>query len=158
MGHKTQPSVAESIYNARETKYLRKRIHYDYTSLIKRAKANGYSADKIIDESAEIRSKPAYKRNHAAVFPYAFEMPFHILSKYADAVTRVTKNNMGFIAPIMVHFSTMTDTKLAQNASLTMLGNLAYISRKSEYPLVVEWALRMIARLHEITHHRSSRA
>jgi hypothetical protein len=105
MGHTTQPSVAESIYNARETKYLRKHIYYDYTSLIKRAKANDYSPDRLIEESAEIRSKSVYKKNHAAILPYAYEMPFHILSKYADAVTRVTKNNMAFLAPIMVQFS-----------------------------------------------------
>lgn len=154
MGHKQQqPSVAEGIYNDRETKYLRKRIHYDYTSLIKRAKSNGYSFDKIIDESSQIRSKPTYRQNHEAIFKYAFEMPFVILSKYADAVTRITKNNLQFVAPIMVQFSTMTDRELARNCTLTMLGNLAYISRKSTHSLVVDWALRMIVRLHEITKH-----
>jgi hypothetical protein len=154
MGHKQQqPSVAESIYNDRETKYLRKRIHYDYTSLIKRAKDNGYSLDKIIDESLEIRAKPSYKRNHEALFKYAFEMPFNTLSKYADAVTRITKNNLEFIAPVMVQFSTMTDRELVRQSNLTILANLAYISRKSNHALVVEWALRMIARLHEITKH-----
>ncbi len=158
MGHHKQPSVAESICNDHETKNLRKRIHYDYTSLIKRAKRNGYSLDKIIDESAEIRNKPAYKKNHEAIFPYAFEMQLGILSKYADAVTRITKNNMEFLAPIMVQFSTMTDPVLARNANLTMLGNLAYVSRKSQHPLIVEWALRMITRLHDITHPRSVRA
>jgi len=145
-----QPSVADSVCNDRETKYLRKRIHYDYTSLIKRAKSNDYSMEQILEESLEIKSKPAYKQNHAVVFPYAFAMPLKTLSKYADAVTRMTKNNLAFVGPVVSTFATMTDADLARTCTLTLLGNLAYITRKSEQQFIVHWALGMFSRLHEI--------
>ncbi len=106
--------------------------------------------EKILEESLEIKHKPAYKQNHAAVFPYAFAMPLKTLSKYADAVTRITKNNLAFIGPVVSTFATMTDAELARGCNLTMLGNLAYISRKSEHPFIVHWALGMFSRLHEI--------
>lgn len=147
MGH---PTVAESICNDRETRYLRKQIHYDYTSIIKRAKDNSYTMEQILEEVLQIRNKPAYKQNHAAVFPYAFAMPLKVLSKYADAVTRLTKNNLVFIGPVVSTFASMTDAELARACNLTMLGNLAYVSRKSEHPFVVNWSLRMFHRIHEI--------
>jgi hypothetical protein len=143
-------TVPESICNDRETRYLRKRIHSDYTNLIKRAKDNGYSMEQILENVLEIRNKPTYKQNHAAVFPYAFAMPLKVLSKYADAVTRMTKNNLAFVGPVVSTFATMTDADLARTCTLTLLGNLAYITRKSEQQFIVHWALGMFSRLHEI--------
>ena len=143
-------TVPESICNDRETRYLRKRIHSDYTNLIKRAKDNDYSMEQILEESLEIKHKPAYKQNHAVVFPYAFAMQLKTLSKYADTVTRITKNNLVFMGPIVSTFATMTDAELARTCTLTLLGNLAYITRKSEHQFIIHWALGMFSRLHEI--------
>ncbi len=106
--------------------------------------------DEILEKSLEIRNTSAYKRNHASVFPYAFAMPLEVLSKYADAVTRLTKNNLVFLGPVISTFASMTDADLARVCSLTMLGNLAYISRKSEHTFIVSWALRMFKRIHTV--------
>lgn len=144
------PSVAESICNDRESRYLRRRIYDEYTTLIARAKENNYSMEQIMDENLEIRNKPAYKRNHEIIFRYAFELPLKDLSKYADAVTRMTKNNLLFMGPVISSFATMTDADLADVCNLTLLGNLAYVGRKSTQPIISAWALGMFRRVHEV--------
>ncbi len=144
------PSVAESVFNNRESRYLRRRIYDEYKTLIERAKLNNYTMDQIMDENLEIRNKPTYKRNHEAILPFAFDMPMKDLSKYADTVTRMTKNNLAFIGPIISTFATLTDPELARACTLTLLGNLAYIGRKSKQPIISAWALGMFKRVYEV--------
>ncbi len=144
------PSVAESVFNNRESRYLRRRMYDEYKTLIERAKLNDYSMGQIMDENLEIRKKTTYIRNHEAILPFAFDIPLKDLSKYADAVTRMTKNSIGFMGRVMGVFATMTDSYLSRQCTLTLLGNLAYISRKSKEPMISTWALGMFKRVYEV--------
>lgn len=149
-------SVAESICNDRITLYLRRRLYNEYKSLIARAKAESYSLEQVVSETLDIRNNPTYRRNHESILPYAFEIPLKDLSKYADAVTRVTKNNLHFTGQVISTFATMTDKELLRVFSLTFLGNLAYLSRKSKEPIITTWALGMFRRAHEVMKSRPS--
>jgi hypothetical protein len=141
-------SETPKIVNSSKSKEIRRKLQEEYRALCRLARDQKTPIKDILLECQKIKCRRIYEKHSANLRPHIFNMKLKTLAMYADSVFRLKVHNIEFFHSLTVTFSTMNDTILYYNSSLSMAGNLAYMALKSKNKQASEWANNMLMRIY----------